>query len=149
MDRKKRNRFIIVTGCILAVLLVLIILTGGEKEEEPIKMVMKDAVLHEYAKVNLLGIMAVNPAVISAFTVTAIVFVFSLIVRIFVIPKFKMQPGRFQLLLEQAVGIFDNLATSNSPHRHKFLGAYVFTAGTYIFVGTMFELLGVTAQILV
>ena len=148
MDRKKRNRFIIVTGCILAVLLVLIILTGGDKEEEPIKMVMKDAVLHEYAKVNLLGIMAVNPAVISAFTVTAIVFVFSLIVRIFVIPKFKMQPGRFQLLLEQAVGIFDNLASSNSPHRHKFLGAYVFTAGTYIFVGTMFELLGVMAPTL-
>ena len=108
MDRKKRNRFIIVTGCILAVLLVLIILTGGEKEEEPIKMVMKDAVLHEESKINFFGMM-VNPAVISAFTVTFIIFVFSLIVRLFVIPKFKDTPGRFQLILEQAVGIFDGL----------------------------------------
>ncbi len=142
MDRKKRTRFIIVIGCILAVLLALIIMTGGSKEEEPIKMVMKDAVLHEYAKVRFLGIMDVNPAVISAYTVTGIIFVFSLIVRIFVIPRFKVVPGKFQLLLEQAVGIFDGLATSNSPQRHKFLGAYVFTAGTYIFIGTMFELLG-------
>ncbi|MCR5831253.1 MAG: F0F1 ATP synthase subunit A [Lachnospiraceae bacterium] len=142
MDRKKRTRFIIVIGCILAVLLALIIMTGGSKEEEPIKMVMKDAVLHEYAKVRFLGIMNVNPAVISAYTVTGIIFVFSLIVRIFVIPRFKVMPGKFQLLLEQAVGIFDGLATSNSPQRHKFLGAYVFTAGTYIFIGTMFELLG-------
>ena len=145
MDKKKRNRFLIITGLILVVLLVLIFLTGGNREEEPIRMVMKDAVLHEMAKINFLGIMAVNPALISAYTVTAVIFVFALIVRIFVIPKFKFAPGKFQLLLEQAVGIFDGLATSNSPHRHKFLGAYVFTAGTYIFVGTMFELLGVMA----
>ena len=146
MDKKKRTRFIIITGCVLAVLLVGIILTGGHSgEEEPIRMVMKDAVLHEDGRISFLGITEVNPAVISAYTVTAIIFVFALIVRLAVIPKFKDAPGRFQLLLEQAVGIFDNLATSNSPQRHKFLGAYVFTAGTYIFVGTMFELLGVMA----
>ena len=39
--------------------------------------------------------------------------------------------------------MFDNLARSNSPKRNKFLGAYVFMAGTYIFTGTMFELFGV------
>ena len=143
MEKKKRNRFIIVTVFILAVLLVLIMLTGGDKEEEPIRMVMKDAVLHEHAKIGFFGGMAVNPALISAFAVTGIITVFALIVRIFAIPKFTREPGKFQLLLEQAVGIFDGLAVSNSPHRHKFLGAYVFTAGTYIFVGTMFELLGI------
>ena len=132
--------------CILAALLTLIISIGSsDKETEPIKMVMRDAVLHEEGKIGFFGGMLVNPAVISAYTVTGLILVFSLIVRIFVIPKFKDAPGRFQLLLEQAVGIFDSLATSNSPHRHKFLGAYVFTAGAYIFVGTMFELLGVMA----
>lgn len=40
---------------------------------------------------------------------------------------------------------FDNLAKSNSPHRNKFLGAYIFGAGTYIFTGTMFELFGIQA----
>jgi F-type H+-transporting ATPase subunit a len=43
------------------------------------------------------------------------------------------------------VGLFDGLAKSNSPHRNRFLGAYLFGAGTYIFVGTLFELLGLQA----
>ncbi|MBR4573865.1 MAG: F0F1 ATP synthase subunit A [Lachnospiraceae bacterium] len=146
MDKKKRTRFLIVIAIILAALLVGVFLTADPlKEEEPIRIVMKDAVLHEEAQVNFLGIRPVNPAVISAYTVTAIIFVFALFTRLFVIPKFKHNPGRFQLLCEQAVGLFDGLATSNSPHRHNFLGAYVFTAGTYIFIGTMFELLGVMA----
>ncbi|MBO4905119.1 MAG: F0F1 ATP synthase subunit A [Lachnospiraceae bacterium] len=144
MDKKKRIRFIVICSCILAALLVGVFLTADPaKEEEPINIVMKDAVLHETTKVCLPVVGEVNPAAASAFIVTGIVLVFSLIVRIFFIPRFTDAPGRFQLLLEQAVGIFDGLATSNSPHRHKFLGAYVFTAGTYIFVGTMFELLGI------
>ncbi|MCR5474417.1 MAG: F0F1 ATP synthase subunit A [Lachnospiraceae bacterium] len=144
MEKKKRNRFIITVSAILVILLVLIFLTnGGGDTEESIGLVMKDAVLHEEGKISLFGLIAVNPALISAFTVTGIILVFSLIVRIFVIPHFTDAPGKFQLLLEQAVGIFDGLAKSNSPHRHRFLSAYVFTAGTYIFVGTMFELLGV------
>lgn len=130
----------------MVLLLIGIIVTNdSEREAEPIKIVMKDAVLHETAQINFFGLRTVNPAVISAYTVTALIFVFSLIVRIFVIPKFSNAPGRFQLFLEQAVGIFDGLATSNSPHRHRFLGAYVFTAGTYIFIGTMFELFGFMA----
>ena len=144
MDKKKRTRFIVICSCILAVLLVGIFLTGDPaKEEEPINIVMKDAVLHETAKVSFPIVGSVNPAVVSAYTVTAIILVFSLIVRLFVIPKFTDTPGKFQLLLEQAVGIFDDLAKSNSPQRNKFLGVYVFTAGAYIFIGTLFELLGV------
>lgn len=144
MDKKKRTRFIVICSCILAVLLVGIFLTGDPaKEEEPINIVMKDAVLHETAKVSFPIVGSVNPAVVSAYTVTAIILVFSLTVRLFVIPKFTDIPGKFQLLLEQAVGIFDDLAKSNSPQRNKFLGVYVFTAGAYIFIGTLFELLGV------
>ena len=146
MDKKKRIRFIIICSVILLIILVGIILTNGsDTEYEPIRVVMKDAVLHDVAKIPFPVVGSVNPAVISAFSVTGIIFVFALIVRIFFIPKFTEIPGRFQLLLEQAVGIFDGLAESNSPGRHKFLSAYVFTAGTYIFIGTLFELLGVMA----
>ena len=146
MDKQKKKRFIIIWVAVLVIILIGVFLTNdSEGEYEPIKIVMKDAVLHDVAKIPFPVIGAVNPALISAFTVTAIIFVFALIVRIFVIPHFTDAPGKFQLVLEQAVGIFDGLATSNSPHRHKFLGAYVFTAGTYIFVGTMFELLGFMA----
>lgn len=49
------------------------------------------------------------------------------------------------MLIEQVVNLFDGLAKSNSPHRNGFLGAYIFGAGVYIFVGTLFELFGFQA----
>ncbi len=103
---------------------------------------MRDAVLHESDKVNFLGL-SLNPGLISAFTVTGVLILFALFIRIFCIPKFKLVPGKFQLLLETLVGFFDNLAKENSPHRNRFLGAYIFSAGVYIFVGTIFELFGI------
>lgn len=146
MSKKQRIRSIVLFVLIAAALLAGIFLTGGsDSEGETIQEVMQDAVLHESAKINLFGLKEVNPAVISAFAVTGIFLVFALIVRIFVIPKFKEIPGKFQLLLEQGVGLFDSLAKTNSPHRNGFLGGYVFTAGAYIFVGTLFELFGVQA----
>ena len=49
------------------------ILVGGpEHKHGTIKEVMRDAVLHEDHKISLLGLLDVNPAVISAFTVTGI-----------------------------------------------------------------------------
>ncbi len=143
MKNKKRTiSFVIWLFCIvLFVFLALIIgKTGGEKES--IKEVMRDAVLHETNKISLFGIKEVNPALISAFTVTGILLFAAALIRIFVIPKFKTVPGKFQMVLEEAVGFFDNLAKTNSPHRNSFLGAYVFSAGVYIFMSTLFELLG-------
>lgn len=118
-----------------------IVLSKPIARTESIQETMRDAVLHEINKVDLFGVQ-VNPGLISAFTVTGIFFIFALICRIFIIPKFKIIPGKFQLLLEEAVGIFDRLAKDNSPHFNGFLGAYVFTAGAYIFIGTVFELFG-------
>ena len=34
---------------------------------------------------------------------------------------------------------------TNSPHRNGFLGAYLFGVGSYVFLGTLFELLGLQA----
>lgn len=142
MDKKKRNISIIVFAVIAIVLMIGTIVVKAPASHGSISELMRDAVLHESNKISLFGLLEVNPGLISAFTVTAIFFVFALIVRIFAIPKFKLVPGKFQLVLETAVGFFDNLAKSNSPHRNKFLGAYVFAAGAYIFVGTVFELFG-------
>ena len=147
MSKKKRVTGLVVWLCIVAALLVARVLVGiwvgaPVVKHESIKEVMRDAVLHESNKISLLGMKDVNPALVSAYTVTAIILLFAVIVRIFVIPKFQYVPGKFQFLLEQMVGYFDNLAKSNSPHRNKFLGAYVFAAGVYIFIGTLFELFG-------
>ena len=146
MDKRKRTRELIVFACIVLLLLALVILTGSPGgQHESIREVMKDAVLHESAKVSLFGIIEVNPGLISAYVVTAILIVLAALCRIFVIPKFTIIPGRLQLLLEEAVGLFDGMAKGNSPHRNKFLGAYIFTAGAYICISTIFEMLGLQA----
>lgn len=141
MKSKQKRNLIIMLG-LAVVFLVGALLIGSNREEESISEVMKDAVLHEHGKVNFLGIMEVNPALYSAMIVTAVLLVFALIVRIFVIPKFKMVPGKIQLVLETWVGFFDGLAKTNSPHRNKFLGFYLFAAGSYIFTSTIYELFG-------
>ena len=131
---------------VITCLLVGIFLTNDPNhvEEETIQEVMKEAVLHEHVKVSLFGIKDVNPALISAFIVTGIILVVSLILRIFFIPKFKLIPeGKIQIILEMAVGLFDGTSKSNSPHKYRLLRVYMFVAGTYIFVSTVFELLGV------
>ncbi|HIT77721.1 MAG TPA: F0F1 ATP synthase subunit A [Candidatus Limihabitans stercoravium] len=144
MSKKRLVVSLVVFLTLMAVLIVGICLTGSDGSHGEINETMKDAVLHEYDKIDL-GFALVNPAVVSALVVTAVVFVFALVVRLFVIPRFKEVPGKFQLLLESWVGFFDDLAVSNSPHKNKFLGAYIFGAGSYIFIGTIFELFGIQA----
>lgn len=145
MDKKKRTRELLVFALIVLILLVGAILSPSGGESESIQEVMRDAVLHEHLKVSLFGLIEVNPGLISAYVVTGILIVFALLCRIFVIPRFTPVPGKLQMLLEQAVDLFDGLARGSSPHRNKFLSAYIFTAGVYIFIGTLFELLGVQA----
>ena len=132
----------------LAAILLLLagaLLTGSPGRTEGVQESMRDAVLHGANRISLLGLKEVNPGLISAFTVTAILLVAALCIRIFAIPRFQLRPGKFQMILEEAVGLFDRMAKSNSPHRCTFLGAYIFAAGAYIFVGTLFELLGLQA----
>ena len=144
MDRRKRTARLLWFAAAALVFLVGAICTGGGGKHESIQETMRDAVLHTSARIHFFGL-DVNPGLLSAFTVTGVLILFALLVRLLAIPRCRYVPGRFQLLLEQAVGLFDGLARSNSPHRCGFLGAYVFAAGTYIFVGTLFELLGVQA----
>lgn len=145
MEKKKLRNTIIVLVVLMAVSAVLSILIPGHPRAETISEMMKDAVLHESGKISLFGIMNVNPAVISAYIVTAGILVIAILLRILVIPRFSYIPGKLQIALETAVGLFDGMAKNNSPHRNKALGGYIFAAGTYIFIGTLFELLGLQA----
>ena len=146
MTKAERKKAIIVFAVLSAVFLIGAILTGSHGEKhETVQEMMRDAVLHDLNKISLLGIKDVNPGLIAAFVVSGIMIAFALICRLFIIPRFKLVPGKFQLILETAVGLFDGMAKSNSHHLNKFLGAYIFTAGAYIFTGTIFELFGFQA----
>lgn len=143
--KQDRKRFLLLWLCICVVLLVGALAAPGGGESETIQEAMRDAVLHETNQISLFGLRSVNPGYISSLVVTVVLLVAALLIRVFVIPRFQYVPGKFQMLLEQAVGMFDGLAKSNSPWRNRFLGAYVFAAGAYIFTGTLFELFGFQA----
>ena len=141
-NKQKFGRLIpvIIAAVLLIVGIVLTGSTGGH--DETIQEAMRDAVLHEHGKISLFGLIDVNPALISAVVVSAFILLAAALIRVFVIPRFKYKPGKFQMLLELMVEFFQNIAKSNSPCHFVFLTAYVFAAGTYIFVGTLFELAG-------
>ena len=146
VKRPINKKYIIVGAVLLTVLVALLvgaILIGSEKSGT-ISEDLRDAVLHGEKKISLFG-WEVNPSVISGIIVTAVLLVFALCVRIFAIPRFKEVPGKFQSVIEAVVSFFDGSARSNSPHRSNFIGCYIFAAGCYIFVGTIFELFGIQA----
>lgn len=103
---------------------------------------IKEALLPE--DISFLGI-GVNPSFITALITSGILILFALIVRIFVIPKFKTVPGKFQALLEKACEFFENMVKENSPEHFNFIGAYAFTSSIFIGLGTLFEMLGLRA----
>ena len=144
MTKKTRRVLLITFACVLAAILIAAILVPSVQKEESIQETMTDAVLHESNKISLFGL-EVNPGLISAFVITGVLFVVALLIRIFVIPKFTLIPGKFQAALEKLVDLFGGVARENSPHRPNVLSAYIFVAGTYIFFSTIFELFGVQA----
>ena len=140
MEKKKRIVSFIIFFVLIAVLFSLSMIVPSSSHED-IKIMMRDAVLHDVNHVELFGL-SLNPGLISAFIVSGILILVAIILRIFVVPKFTYVPGKVQLILETIVGLFSNMAEENSAHRNKFLKAYMTIAATYIFVGTIFELFG-------
>jgi len=145
MDKTKRKRTIAVMVVLCVIFLVLAFVVGPHPKAEGISEAMRDAVLHEEGRIDLFGLMAVNPSLISGFIVTGIILLLALLIRIFAIPKFSRVPGKLQAVLEALVGYFSDLAKEHSEHRNGFLGVYLFGAGVYVCVGTLFELFGVQA----
>ncbi len=145
MEKKKKTRFIVGWLLITAALLAGSLLVPGHGKSESVQEAMRDAVLHGTNRISLFGLKDVNPAYISSLVVVGVILLAALLLRLFAIPRFKMVPGKLQLAVETVVGMFDGMAKGNSPHRNKFLGAYIFGAGVYIFIGTLFELFGFQA----
>ena len=143
---KQNKRKLILWLALIVVLAAASVLTGGAGgETESVQEVMRDAVLHESGRVSLFGIKDVNPGLISAYVVTVLLLVLAACLRIFAVPRFQDVPGRLQMLLELWVGTFRDMAEKNSPHHNRVLGPYLFGAGSYIFVSTLFEMLGLQA----
>ena len=136
--------FVIWIVLIVGLFLAALFLGLKHGESESVREVMRDAVLHDRGKISVFGL-NVNPALISAFLVTAVLLIAALFIRVFAIPRFKTVPGKFQAVLEKGVDFFDSMAGGSSSRGVSFAAAYIFSAGFYIFFSTLFELLGVQA----
>lgn len=115
ISMKSKKKFMILWVLLIAVLFAGSLLTAPPGKTETIQTAMRDAVLHEENQISLFGWKNVNPGLISAMTVSAILLIAAACIRVFVIPKFKVVPGRFQLLLEHAVSLFDGMARTMEP----------------------------------
>lgn len=141
-SRNKRLTFLVIWVAVMAAIVIgILLLWPPGSKHETIKEAMQDGVLHEHNRMALFGL-EVNPGVISAYLVTAILLVAAALIRIFAIPRFTTVPGRFQCIIEKLVEFFSDMAHKNSHHRPHFVGAYIFSAGVYVFFGTLFELFG-------
>ena len=119
---------------ILALLAGILLLSKNPTvRTETVKEAMRDGVLHEDNRISLFGL-EVNPALISAYVVTGAILLAAVMI-----------PGKMQTILEKPVEFFSDMARTNSPNKSGFVGAYIFSAGIYIFLSTLFELLGVQA----
>lgn len=141
--KSRKPVFLAIWLAVIALIVVgiILMLPPGAKHES-IQTVMRDSVLHEHNKMSFFGL-EVNPGLISAYLVTAILLTGALLIRIFAIPRFKTVPGKFQSVIEMMVDFFSDMAHKNSHHEPHFVGAYIFGAGVYIFFSTIFELFGV------
>lgn len=142
---KQHKKGLIVWLVIVAALLILSIAAGSPGEHGDVQAAMRDAVLHDVNKISLFGLKDVNPGFISAMCVTAILLLAALVIRVAVIPRFTLVPGKFQMALETVVGLLDGMAGVKEQGKRTFIGAYVFAAGVYVFCSTLFELFGVQA----
>ena len=99
---------------------------------------MREALLPE--NVNFLGL-GVNPSFYTSLIVAGVLILLAVVMRIFGIPGVKDVPGKLQSVLESIVLMFDKMNEEHASTR-AFMGAYVFSAAAYIFLGTMVELIG-------
>lgn len=117
---------------------------GSHGAHEDVQIAMRDAVLHDVNRIRLF-VKDVNPALIAAMTVSCVLLIAAALIRLFVVPRFKEVPGKFQMILETIVGMLDGMAGVGKADKPSFIGGYVFAAGVYIFSSTLFELFGIQA----
>lgn len=95
---------------------------------------------------EIFGIKISESVVWGGAVVLALLF-FALIVRLFVIPRFKTVPKGIQSVLEGVVNMFDRMAENSNGHNAKFLGPYVFGVAAFICFGVLIELIGIRSPI--
>ena len=94
------------------------------------------------ARMQILGF-SVSSSVVIAWIVIAVLMVFALLIRIFVIPRFQETPRGIQLILETAVGAINDLTKEKYGHRNDGLASYFFALAALLIGSAIVELFGI------
>jgi len=90
-----------------------------------------------------IGGFTISAGLLAGIVTSLIIIIAALIIRIFIIPRFKEVPtSRIQHFLEGLVGFFGGMSKDNVPEYKKSVSPYLFGAGLFICIGTLTELLG-------
>ena len=89
----------------------------------------------------------ISESLLSAWIVTAALLLALGIMRIFVIPKFKMIPGAFQSFLEWIVEAVNKSASAINGKNVEFYASFALAAFSYICFGTLIEIFGLRPPI--
>jgi len=95
-------------------------------------------------RIELFGFQ-VSETIITAFCVTIALIIFALVLRIFVIPKFKEKPGKFQNIIELAVDGINRFANTTAGEYGKNIAAYGITLALFLVISGLLELFAIRA----
>ncbi len=95
-------------------------------------------------KVSLFGL-EISETIIATWVVMLILILFALVVRLFILRKFKTVPKGLQNVLEMIIGFFEKFAKSTLGKKGSLFAAYIFTVAVMIFCTSLVELFGFRA----
>ena len=93
------------------------------------------------ARMDFLGF-TVSSTVFVSWIVIAVLAVIAVLIRIFVIPRFKETPRGIQLVLETAVGAISDLTREKYGHKNEGLASYFFALAALFIGSAIVELFG-------
>lgn len=93
-------------------------------------------------QIPFLGI-EVGSSMLVAWLAMAILIVAAIVIRVFILPKFKDVPGRFQMLIEMMVDGIRNYTRNNLHKGAEWMSSYVFALALYIVVIGLSALIGI------
>jgi len=98
-------------------------------------------------EIPIFGGIQMPVTLLTAMTASLIIILFAGIIRVFLIPKFKDQPSRLQMLLEMAVdGVQSYTDSKVGAWAGKSLAPYIFTVAIFLLTNGLLELFGVRAS---
>ena len=80
---KQHKKGLVVWLLTVVLLFIAALLAGSSGRSETVQEAMRDAVLHDSGQISLFELKAVNPGMISAFLVTAVLLIAAVLIRIF------------------------------------------------------------------